>query len=89
MSPSFQLSLDAAQLFKSLSTVKGVGGETDEKTTAAVHAYRRRNDTLLCVFNDTPLCVLNDTPLYITLSRRDRMSVLQTRIRAAGFLRLQ
>lgn len=81
MSPSFMLSLDAAQLFKSLSTVKGVGGETDAKTKPAVHAYRRLKDTPLCVFNDTPLC--------ITVSRRDRMSVLQTRIRVAGFLRLQ
>ena len=52
--------------------MKGVVGEADEKTKAAVHAYRRRKNTPLCAFKNTPLCVTANHP--------DRMSVIQTHI---------
>lgn len=56
--------------------MKGVGGEADEKTKAAVHAYRRQKNTPLCAFKNTPLCV--------TANHSDKMSAIQTHTHGGG-----
>lgn len=48
--------------------MKGVGGEADEKTKAAVHAYRRQKNTPLCV----------------TANHSDKMSAIQTHTHGGG-----
>lgn len=56
--------------------MKGVGGEADEKTKVAVHAYRHLNNTPPYVFDNTPICVTANHP--------DRMSAIQTHTHGGG-----